>query len=276
VSKISIVIPTLGMREKTLYESVASCLAISNCIVTVVGPLERIQEILSPLQSDRLSILPDPGGGPVSAINFGLLGLAENCEYFNWLGDDDLLHPDGVTESLNYLDENPHIGLLLGAVSFIDTNGVELFRHDQPIFPKVNASFGPQKIAQPGLIFRSSILKDLGYLNGFFECAWDQEYITRVLQVENYVVTKRVLASYRHHSGSITQSLVSRSLIESAYIRIQRRGPIGFIFQAGIELVRFFGVNIFGTRLTTSKSLLETLGDLRKETKLIVRKSRET
>ena len=97
--RVGIVVPTLGKRLDYLNQCLDSIKQAGDAHVCIVCPKDFDAE---PFLARGLAhqLVLDPGSGLAEAINVGIRELPSGIEYTNWLGDDDLLAPDSLIESV--------------------------------------------------------------------------------------------------------------------------------------------------------------------------------
>jgi hypothetical protein len=123
-NKILLIVPTLGRRVEYLTETLNSILnnsATKDIKVIVSSPkkLGAVEEKFLGFLNLHFDVRP---GTKEKVIN-DLVLENSNYEYFNWLGDDDRLTKNSLSNLSTFLDVNDHVSLVYGNVNYIDKDG---------------------------------------------------------------------------------------------------------------------------------------------------------
>lgn len=251
-NSITFIIPTLGERPESLLTSVDACLAVEHSFVRVVGP-QIVAGMLQKYPEDRVEyILEIDCDGAAEAINFALGSAPIQTDFFTWIGDDDEVIPVGVRASIETLGRSNSRVATYGIVNYVGTSGDLIRVHKPPKNPHRSLRFGPQKIAQPGMVFRSRVLSEIGFFDTRYRCAWDQDFIYRCSAVGEITFVESKVANYMWHTGALTSSFLSLSLIESASIRAQAFPVAVARIWMAAEYFRMIAALVFGTRMTNA------------------------
>ena len=144
--------------------------------------------------------------GLANALNLGISSI--DTEFIARMDADDISFPQRFEKQIEYLRDNPEIGVLGCNVDLIDGAGKKLTdkfihfsTHRQIVrwLPVFNS------MCHPSLMFRTKCLKDLGgYKYGFH--SEDHELFIRIAQETKWQFAnlKSVLFSYRRHENQIT------------------------------------------------------------------------
>lgn len=261
---ITFVIPSLGERADLLKMSVDAALQVLSSKVLVVGP-RHVENQISNFLGDRVAFVDDSGAtGAAEAINVAL-GTSLASQYFTWIGDDDQIVAEGVEASISLLNDYKEAEGTYGIVDYIDGSGAHIRTHVPPKNPSQSLRWGPQRIAQPGTVFRTSLLARVGHLDTALKCAWDQDFMARVEAVGHLRFVPSLVAKYSWHAGALTSEFLSTSMVESAEIRLARlRGGFSPIWRF-VEYARIVVALLGGTKLTSKMPLsyvLKTLNSI--------------
>ena len=120
-SKIGIIIPTLGERHDYLKETIRSSKEFGNVHLLIVAPNESIHSLTNLKSVDQ--IIPENQPGLPAAINWGFQNLPQEIQYIGWIGDDDLLAPDGGKKSAEFLNNNLGYVMTFGQCRYINGAG---------------------------------------------------------------------------------------------------------------------------------------------------------
>jgi glycosyltransferase involved in cell wall biosynthesis len=153
--------------------------------------------------SDRLAYyVSEPDNGQTEAINKGF--AKANGEIFAWLNSDDTLEPSAVSEAVNFLQNNPDIGMVYGDTNFIDLHGNKTGR-----FPAAQTDYnklrqGYVHIPQQSSFWRAELFKQVGPLDEKIYFAMDYDLWVRLAKVSELKYHPRTWANFRLHSGAKT------------------------------------------------------------------------
>ncbi len=200
---VGFVVPTLGSRNAFLIRTLTS-IRTAGCkaIVLVTPDPQTTKRSLDPLLFDQ--IIEDPRDGLASAINIGVAHLPRQIEYFNWLGDDDLLHPLGLEKTLPILVNDPSVAIVFGMCNYIDDNDLLIWQNRSGNYAKWLMKIGPQLISQPSVLIRRVAFENAGGLSRQYNWAFDLDLFLRISKRGRLVYIPEVLGSFRWHSESLT------------------------------------------------------------------------
>ena len=219
MSKCGIVVPTKGDRPQYLAECLKSIQAAGFDVVTIVSPEDLVVPDLSGVRINHKS---DPGQGAAAAINIGLAHLIEeeSCDAVAWLGDDDSLMPDSLQESLARLEETGSVAVV-GPCHYVDGQGSSIYLAQPRPRDICLLEYWSNRIPQPGALFSSDALVQVGYLDSSLKYAFDQDLFHRLKSLGTISITKSAVAKYRWHSGSLSSSGRIESALESQKLRLK-------------------------------------------------------
>lgn len=210
--------PTLGERADYLQDCLRSIRKIPNVFIALVAPKEFAQSNPE-VKSLTDVIVTDSGAGLAAAINLGVEALPEHVEFFNWLGDDDLINASGFLELECVISRKPSIAAVFGICKFIDADGqvfgISRFGPLATTLLKV----GPNYIPQPATLFRKSSFIEVGGLETSLGLAFDLDLFLKLGKVGQVKFVEMLAASYRWHASSLSSSLRVASRRESRTVR---------------------------------------------------------
>ena len=237
--KCGIVVPTLGLRNVFLVQCLQSIRNSGDCHIAVVAPKDVDLTVIveNGLIDQRID---DPGGGLAQAINHGLRNLPNSIEYFNWLGDDDLLHSQSLVQTSRYLDMHKDVVMVFGSCDYIDTHSNLLWTNRSGQWAVPLMRFGPCLVPQPGSLFRRDVFEELGGLSTSFKWAFDYEFFIR-LSVEHKIhFLPQTLASFRWHSDSLSVGGRKGSVAEASKARKmhlpKRIRPLSILWEIPVKV----------------------------------------
>lgn len=189
-----------------LPEAVESILrqTLQDCRFVIVddGSTDESAAYLDGLEDPRVMILHQANQGTAVAANHGL----EYCrtEFTARMDSDDVAHPTRLGQQLDFLRNNPQVGLVGTQIAPLGTArlgpGLSLPCDHRTIFAAMMK--GQHAICHSAIMFRTAILRELGgyWKHGLFD-AWDM--MLRMGEKARLANLDRVLHSYRVHGGSL-------------------------------------------------------------------------
>ena len=222
--RTAIVIPTLGNRPDYLELTLKSVRSAGDCYLAIVKP-ENVQiDVCFDKYVDAQ--FDEKGLGLAAAINEGLNSVPREFEFINWIGDDDLLMPDSISNAEYVLRSHSDSVLVYGQCVYINEAGGEIGTNRSGRFASTLMRFGPCLIPQPGSLIRRESLQKVGMLNENLRFAFDLDLFLNLRRMGRLTYLPRVLSAFRWHSSSLTVSERSRSIEESKQVRVQHLGAL--------------------------------------------------
>lgn len=216
---VGIVVPTMGTRMSMLRECLESIRAAGNCFICIVVP--NAGNFASEIDRELWdAVIDDPGMGLAQAINRGMEALPKSIEYCNWLGDDDLLEPMSITESIVALESDHEVVLVYGNCTYIDINGIRVWKNSAGAMASTFLRCGPCLIPQPGSLFRRSAFIKARGLNSDYSWAFDYDLFIRLSKIGKLKYVNRDTAAFRWHSDSLTVGQRKKSVQEASKVRM--------------------------------------------------------
>ena len=224
--RTGIVVPTLGTRPDYLIECLQSIREAGDCFVLLVAPNDTtITEELPANLFD--AILIDPGQGLAAAINAGVAALPLECIFATWLGDDDRLISNSLAISEKALSSDGNISAIFGVCEYIDENGAVFWENKLGRLAIPLLGVGPNRIPQPGSVFRRHHFDSIGGLDTTLGWAFDQDMFTRLNRIGRLKFINRTLAQFRWHASSLSAGSSEASVREASKVRFKHsRGLI--------------------------------------------------
>ena len=227
---VSVVMPVYN-GEKYLSEAVESILnqSFSNFELIIIndGSTDNTVGIIDKYrkQDRRIKLIShSENNGIVHSLNQGLK-MAQG-KYIARMDSDDISFSDRLEKQVGYMESNPQIGILGGAVIYIDTTGRELSRMDHPsddISIRWTCLLN-NVFFHPTVMIRRSILieKELTYKFNF-QSVEDYALWVELLEHTQGANLDQVLINYRLHPGSITsisrnEQITKHNQVSLAYI----------------------------------------------------------
>jgi hypothetical protein len=240
--RTAVVVPTLGQRPEYLEQSLASIRAAGSAWVLVVAPatFDAGDLIARGLIDAKVD---ETGRSLPAAIEQGFAALPDSVEFMSWLGDDDLLKPEALTVTSDFLATHPKSSAVYGACEYIDENNNRVWINKSGVWAAPLLRVGPDLIPQPGSLFRrSSYLKTSG-LRTDLGWAFDMDIFLQLARVGRLSYLKRTLASFRWHTESLSVAQRSKSVAEASKVRKEYLPawlrPISVLWEAPVRYITF-------------------------------------
>ena len=177
-------------------------------IVVDGGSTDETLEILSKYD-DSLIWISEPDEGQSDAINKGWK-MAEG-EILAYLNADDTYMPWAVQTAVEYLAENPDVGMVYADADFTNEHG-EVTRHYQVgefDLSRILCSYDDLfLVPQPTVFFRKEVLDRVGYLDKNLHLTMDLDFWIRISLKFRIGHIPQILATMRFYpeSKSVSQS----------------------------------------------------------------------
>jgi glycosyltransferase involved in cell wall biosynthesis len=171
-------------------------------IVVDGGSTDGSREIIEKY-ADRLAWwVSEKDRGQTDAINKGF--ARARGEVLAWLNSDDTYQPGSIREAVEFLRQNPQVGLVYGDANYIDEHGRVIGR-----FPAAQTDYrrlrqGYVHIPQQSAFFRADLWRKVGPLDDSFYFAMDYDLWVRLAREAPIVYLPRVWANFRLHSDAKT------------------------------------------------------------------------
>lgn len=218
---VHIVVPTMGDRAELLDISITSLRDQSYpCRVTIVvgGSPETVESRFGGLAG--VSVVRQRGRGLSAAINQAWTDDEWQSDFTGWLGDDDALPPWSVTAALEALTRRPSAPMVHGRCLIIDESGrpVRVLRGGWLAAALVG--YGMNLLAQPGSLFKTKCVRDVGGLDESLRYSMDVDLYNRLRRLGRIASTRSQLGVFRAHAAGL--STAGREAAE-AEVRSQQR-----------------------------------------------------
>lgn len=207
--KISIVTPTFNQGnfiEQTILSIISQGYPNLEYIIIDGGSTDNTVDIIRKY-ADRISYwISERDKGQSDAIRKGLLKCTG--EIFNWINSDDFLAPNALFDIASAFENDIDIYCGFSQI-FSDKDGITLFNHRTELFPELEETIVNQKINQPAMFYKLSIVHLLGGINESLHYIMDLELWWRYLSKygQNRIkLGETILANFRLHEESKTVS----------------------------------------------------------------------
>ena len=238
ISKVGIVVPTLGRRPEYLRQCLESIRSAGQAHILLVAPasFDPQKQLPSDL-FDQLVI--DPGAGLSEAINLGVANLPHSVELINWLGDDDVLTEGSLAIAEHTLESSSDSVMVFGSCDYIDAAGRVIWSNRSGQWTVPLLRFGPDLIPQPGALFRRSAFKKAGALKSKFDWAFDFDLFIELSKLGKLKFVDKTLAQFRWHPESLSVEFRKKSVSEASQVRVSHLPallrPISFLWEYPIR-----------------------------------------
>ncbi len=202
---VSIVTPSYN-QARYLEETMRSVLEQDyphiEYIVVDGGSTDDSVEIIQKY-ADRLAWwVSEKDRGQTDAINKGF--ARARGQVLAWINSDDTYQPGAVREAVEFLQQNPQVGLVYGDANYIDEHGRVIGR-----FPAAQTDYrrlrqGYVHIPQQAAFFRADLWRKVGPLDDSFYFAMDYDLWVRLAREAPIVYHPRLWANFRLHSDAKT------------------------------------------------------------------------
>ncbi len=202
---VSIVTPSYNQArylEETMRSVLEQDYPYIEYIVVDGGSTDDSVEIIQKY-ADRLAWwVSEKDRGQTDAINKGF--ARARGQVLAWINSDDTYQPGAVREAVEFLQQNPQVGLVYGDANYIDEHGRVIGR-----FPAAQTDYrrlrqGYVHIPQQAAFFRADLWRKVGPLDDSFYFAMDYDLWVRLAREAPIVYHPRLWANFRLHSDAKT------------------------------------------------------------------------
>lgn len=228
--RILVVIPTLGQRLETLDRTLSSVQNQVDVFVdAVIVAKTKTRNLTMIADRYRARIIIHPGNIS-AAINAGFSQATEAHRYVAWLGDDDMLRPNGLAHTSALLERYPEAVVAYGSCDYIDLKGNLLFSRRPPPLAPLLLQFIPGLVKQESCLFRLDALRRAGGLDEKLKFTMDLDLLLRLRLFGTFIRSDQVVAAFCWHPGSLTIANRKTSLFEAQGVqRSHARGISGVL-----------------------------------------------
>lgn len=238
--KISIVTPVLN-GERFIERTVES-------VLSQTGPFELEYIVRDGLSSDRtLELLSRYGervklvsrkdGSPQEAIDAGM--ATATGDIGAWLNADDVYEPGALAKVAEAFAKEPALRWLYGRCRVIDAEGretrkgVSLYKNALGFVYSRNVLLCENFVNQPSTFWRMELWREAGGLGAKrFKAAWDYELWLKMSALSRPKPLRELLASFRRHPGSISESFTERQFQEELAIAKEHGSSLHYAIHA--------------------------------------------
>ena len=213
--KISIIIPTYNQAEY-LQEAIESVLnqTYKNIEIIIIddGSTDNTLKVVNSFNDNKIIFIQQRNKGASSARNTGI--KEANGEYIAFLDSDDLWLKDKLRKQIDFMRENPEVGLLgTGCFQMIDTNKMiykKIFPHKNEILQKNLIQYNP--FIQSSVIVRKDVFNDIGLYDEKFKESEDYDLWLRIAQKYKIANLKQALTTKKYSKVGLSKNKDSKQL----------------------------------------------------------------
>ena len=175
-------------------------------IVVDGGSTDETLDILRKCD-DSLIWISEPDEGQSDAINKGW--RRAKGEILAYLNADDIYMPWAIQTAVEYLVENPDVGMVYGGCNLINERGQVAGQYPTKEFELRQILCGFCIVPQPSVFLRRAVLDEVGYLDTNLHMAMDLDLWIRIGLKFKVQYIPQVLASFRCYPSTKSSSNTS-------------------------------------------------------------------
>lgn len=235
---VLIVVPTLGQRPEHLAGCLDSLVAQTSrprVVIVCGGDVDAARRVAAIRGVD---VVAQRTSGLSAAINEAWERDGWRSDFTGWLGDDDLLAPHAVERCAQKLSATPAAVMAHGRCWVVD----EQLRPKHLVRNGWMASrlvgWGRNLVAQPGCLFRTSAVRQVGGLDETLRLAMDVDLYIRLKQVGRIVSVPSVLGVFREHDTSLSTADTAAAEHEARASQLRSHRQVWGVSVADAALLR--------------------------------------
>jgi GT2 family glycosyltransferase len=179
------------------------------------GSTDESLEVISKYQSKIHYWRSHPDDGQAAAINEGINSLGD-ADYVCWLNADDTYLPDGLTEMVSFLEQNPQYIMVFGKGYITDECDNKIGEYptrkfDRKQFARICT------ICQPASLMRKSAWDTVGGLDSTLHMCMDYNLWWKLSSLGRLGYLEEFVACSRDHKGTKTRNNVEQYFKEAIY-----------------------------------------------------------
>lgn len=170
--------------------------------------------------ADRLAFwVSEPDQGQTDAINKGF--ARAQGEILAWLNSDDTYKPGAVREAVQFLQDQPQVGMVYGDADLVDESGKVIGKFPARSTDLRRLQRGYVHVPQQAAFFRSNLWRQVGPLDPTFFFAMDYDLWVRLARLAPLTYVPRLWANFRLHQGG--KSVVADDRCWPEMVRVHYR-----------------------------------------------------
>lgn len=228
---VSIVTPSYN-QERYLEETIRSVLEqdYPNLEYYVIdgGSTDGSLEIIKKYQDHLAGWVSEPDRGQTEAINKGF--SRSQGEIMAWLNSDDVYYPGAIQSAVDYLLENPSVGMVYGDTDLIDGEGHVIGRFNAQQTDYQRLMRGGVYIPQPAAFWRRDLWDQVGPLDPSLFFAMDYDLWVKFAKTTTIKYIPQLWACFRIHGEGKTMVADARCWPEMKRVYHREGGGIISLF----------------------------------------------
>jgi glycosyltransferase involved in cell wall biosynthesis len=158
--------------------------------------------------------------GPGYSLNRAL-GELDDCSFIGWVDSDDMLHPDSLTKTVQYLDLNPDCDMV-----YTHYNTMDVLGRDRGLGSRCKIPYSSHRLLTEFMVFHFRLMrrvkyKAIGGIDPTLPTAIDYDFALRFAEKHSIHCLPESLYSYRIHNESLSIA-AKRSQLEQSIQSINR------------------------------------------------------
>lgn len=202
---ISIVTPSYNQGryiEETIQSVLSQGYPQIEYLIFDGGSTDQTLDILHKYEHRLAGWVSEKDQGQTDAINKGF--AKANGEVLAWLNSDDTYEPGAISAVIDYLQQNPEVGMVYGDCNYINETGkvIGKFNAAQTSYRLLRRGY--THIPQQTMFFRAELWKEVGPLDPSFYFAMDYDLWTRLAACTAIRYVPQTWANFRLHTSGKT------------------------------------------------------------------------
>lgn len=202
---ISIVTPSYNQGryiEETIQSVLSQDYPQIEYLIFDGGSTDQTLDILRKYEHRLAGWVSEKDQGQTDAINKGF--AKANGEVLAWLNSDDTYEPGAISAVIDYLQQNPEVGMVYGDCNYINETGkvIGKFNAAQTSYRLLRRGY--THIPQQTMFFRAELWKEVGPLDPSFYFAMDYDLWTRLAARTAIRYVPQTWANFRLHTSGKT------------------------------------------------------------------------
>lgn len=204
--KVSVIMAVFNEKEAYLLNAVNSILNQTftdfEFIIIDDGSEESVHKVLTTFTDDRIKFITNEENiGLTASLNKGLFWASG--EYIARQDADDMSEASRLHQQVSYLDMHPEIGVLGTSTTIINEIGDKVDEWGADPNPMDSLKTG-NRLTHGSVMFRRSIMEDIGKYDYHFKYAQDYEYWLRISKKYKIRNLPNKLYQSRYHDGMLS------------------------------------------------------------------------
>lgn len=222
--KVSVLTPIYKTHPEHLRECIESILNqtftdFEFLILNDSPDATYLAEIVKSYKDKRIKYIENEHNMGISASRNKLLHMARG-EYLAVFDHDDISVPTRLAQEVEFLDANPHIGVVSGMLEFFGDKNCKVYvpEHDIDILVGLTDNC---IVAHTAAMIRKSVLIDNAIeYEEFYTPAEDWRLWARLMQVTHFHNIQETLVQYRWFAQNTTKTMNTRMQLSSMAVKL--------------------------------------------------------